>query len=529
MKTKTGKRLAIPGIVLALLVAGGIHSCKPGEEVEAGFEDAIAFSIYDYILDNDSLYSSFLSILEAGGIHKTLSAYNPDGLGYTLFLPDNEAIERFVAGNGDYNTLDDMLADKEFVEEFSRYHVVNYGMLSDEFPFGALPEYTLSGDILTVSFIIEPDTSYYKINGQAPVIQTNIEVNNGYIHCISEALEPITSTTLDWLTSEAGCTIFLEAVLATGWEERFDVNAKLEEDAIYFTLFVEPDSVFAAAGINSFADLAARVSPDDPDYEESSNPLNAFVSYHMLQGSRFLDDFAEFASNYPTFSEIPVNVDGLGLDLLINPGRDTFEIIIEGPDTTIIDYIGFYYDNSNVLTQSGSVHLIDRVMEQLPPQPAVQSYHFWEEPLLNEYRQTPGEYLIEDTSMLYHVKWTGADLYFVETGDDDHSAWNGDYLLIDGDFVIEYNVPEIVQGLYEVEMRADQLSWNNALVEVFIDGKNMGGLLDLTSGWVTWAPFAWIELGTINFSRYEEHTVQVRSLIPGRFAWDVIRFTPYEN
>ena len=54
------------------------------------------------------------------------------------------------------------------------------GINSNDFPFGALPAYTLSDDFLTVSFVIETDTSYYKINNQAPVIKPNIELSNGY-------------------------------------------------------------------------------------------------------------------------------------------------------------------------------------------------------------------------------------------------------------------------------------------------------------------------------------------------------------
>lgn len=35
------------------------------------------------------------------------------------------------------------------------------------------------------------------------------------------------------------------------------------------------------------------------------------------------------------------------------------------------------------------------------------------------------------------------------------------------------------------------------------------------------------ELGTINFVKYEDHLVVIKSLIPGRFSWDLIRFEPY--
>lgn len=513
------------GLLMATLLFS-IRSCDP-KDVEAGFEDLIGISIYNYIVENDSAYSSFLSILEGGGIDLTLSAYNPDGSGYTLFLPDNEAIDDFIEESEQFSSLEDLIANTEFVQAFSRYHVVNLAINSDNFPFGAFPEYTLSGDILTVSFVIEEDTSYYKINNQAPVFELNIELSNGYIHKISRALEPITSTTYGWMELHEGYSIFQAAVDATGLTEVFDLNARLEDADDPFTLLMEHDTVFEARGINNFEELAAWISPDDDDYSDPQNLLYGFVTYHMIEQSNFLDDFADFSSNYTTYSEIPVNINGLGLDILVNPGKEIFDTIIVGIDTTIIDYVGFNYDNSNVLTQSGAIHFIDQVLRQVAPNTATQTYEFWDEPLFNEYRQTPGVYLVEDTASLYHFTWYGADLSFVETGDPEHPAWGGDYILMDGDFIIKYEVPKLVKGIYTVDMRVDNVAGTNALVEVYIDGKKVGGLFDLSTGGNTSYPFAWVEIGTINFVKYESHTFEVRSLIPGTFSWDVLRFSPY--
>ena len=87
------------GIGLTVMIfLGGFHACND-PVVEIDFEDLLDMTILDYILENDSAYSSFLTILEKGGIDKVLSAYNPNGIGYTLFLPDNDAIDRFIKEN----------------------------------------------------------------------------------------------------------------------------------------------------------------------------------------------------------------------------------------------------------------------------------------------------------------------------------------------------------------------------------------------------------------------------------------------
>lgn len=498
--------------------------------MDPGFEDMEQMTIWDYILENEERFSSFKRILEEGGIHKTMSAYNPDGIGYTLFLPDNLAIERFIQVNDQFNSLEDMLSNKAYVQAFSRYHVINLAILSNDFPFGALPEYTLSQDFLTVSFVIEPDTSYYKINNQAPVVFPNVELSNGIVHEISEALSPVTFTSYDWLKQHTEFSIFLSALEATGLSDSVDFNQKESENIEgTFTMFVEPDSVYNRNEIYDLEDLIALVSPDDADYTNPSNPLYNYVGYHILQENHFLDDFVGVNSNFSTYAEIPLNVNGTDLDIKINKGKQIFDTLVVEEDTTIIDYIGFYYDESNILTQSGAIHFIDQVMRRQKPSRAVQTYQFYNEPTFHEYRQEPGTYIIEDSSALSVISYSGTDLFFVMEADDDHPAWSNDYLQLDGDFIINYDIPKIIQGKYNVFLGAEAFNEGNAVVEVYIDGKNMGGLIDLSSGGSTDNPFARIELGTIDFSRYEEHRIQVKSLIPGRFLWDYIRFEPFKN
>jgi uncharacterized surface protein with fasciclin (FAS1) repeats len=515
-----------PVILYLMVAAFSLFSCQE-KALEANFKDQEQMTIYDYMVEHSDEYSSFLSILKKGGIDKTLSAYNPNGVGYTLFLPTNEAVDAFIEESDTYSSLGDLLSDQDYVNELCRYHVVNMGINSNDFPFGALPDYTLSGDFLTVSFVIETDTSYYKINNQAPVTKTNIELSNGYIHTIGSMLSPITYTTYGWLAGHPGYSVFKEAVDATGMKDLLDLNTKAEGNELRpFTLLLEADTVFAKQGIHSFAQLAARISPGNTDYTNSTNPLRNFVAYHMLSESMFLNDFSGVNTNYTTYSEIPLNINGTGLDIVINKGKEVFDTLIEQQDTVLIDYIGFNYDASNVLTQSGVVHFIDRMLSQQRPSRAIQTFEFWEEPLFNEYRLKAGDYIIEDSASLGRVRWSGTDLFFIETGDETSSAWNGDYIYLSGDFSVSYRIPKIVQGNYTVFLGADAFNPANALVEIFIDGKRTGGLIDLSTGGSSAYPFAAIELGPVDFLKYEEHTVEVKSLIPGRFCWDYIRFEP---
>ena len=515
--------------LLSLIVLIGFSSCQEPERV-AGFKDARQFTIYDYIIEHEDKFSDFLTILQVGGIDKTLSAYNPNGDNYTLFLPDNAAIKKFIDIPDDgISSISDIVNNPDYASAFARYHVVNRAIHTQNFPFGAFPEPTLSKDYLTVSFIIEADTSYYKINNQAGVVLSNIEVSNGYIHLIEIALQPITFTSYGWFQEKSGFSIFKEALEKTDVKNLIDFDVKDSKNITPITMLVESDKVFNENGVFSFADLANQISPNDDNYSNVTNPLYNFCTYHILTGGNYINNFEGKATNYTTLSEIPLNINGLGNDLLINKGKQVFDTIVSGVDTTIIDYIGFLYDESNITTQSGVIHLIDRIMTQKTPSRADVGFEFWEEPLINEYRQKPGTYLIEDKEALFNIKWEGADLSFVEMGEQPSwmGAWGFDYLQIEGDFKISYEIPRIVQGKYRVFLGADAYSESNALVEVYIDGKKVSSIIDLTTGGSANVPFVEKELGTIDLKKYEIHKVEVIPLIPGRFLWDHIRFQPF--
>jgi uncharacterized surface protein with fasciclin (FAS1) repeats len=515
-------------IVGLLVVLSVLYSCNKSP-ILAEFKDMEKLTIYDYLALNEADYSSFLQILKAGGLDKTLSFYNPNGNDYTLFVPDNKAVDDFIKEGGQYASLDALLKDKAFCEALARYHVVNMGVRTQAFPFGAFSEPTLSGDYLNVNFIIAADTTYYKINNQAPVTKTNIEVSNGFIHVIGVMLKPISLNSYGWLKNHTGFSILTSAIEATGMNNIIDVNMKLKDQPLRpFTMLIEPDSIYKKRNINSFADLALAISPNSTDYTNNTNPLNLFVGYHILTQAKFLNDLSGEGSstNYNTFADIPLNINGEGLDIIINKGKEIFDKIIANGDTTIIDFVRLYYDESNVVTQSGAIHFIDQILKPQFPSRKIVTFQFEEEFKLSEYRIKGGTYLMENAQSLDYVTWTGADLFYVKSNDNSEEASSNDYMQIDGDFTITYQIPKVIQGKYNVILRADAYALQNAVVELFIDGNILGGPIDLTKGGNQDNPYANIKVGEIDFKKYENHSVEVKSMIPGRLKWDYIRFEP---
>jgi uncharacterized surface protein with fasciclin (FAS1) repeats len=511
------------------LLLFGFFSCVEEKEYDINFKDIEKFSILDYIEQRPDSFSMFQQILEKSNLSKTLSAYNPNGDGYTLFLPHNGAIQAFIDESPDFATFDDLLNDVEYLWYFSRYHVVNMSIDANDFPFGALPEYTLTEDFLAVIFVIEEDTAYYKINNQAPVERKNIKMSNGFIHLVSKALTPVTQTSYGWLSEHEGYSIFKQAVDATGLNTVLSRNPKLDEDLFPITLFLEHDSTFHKAGINSFNELVSEISPDNNNYEDQYNPLYNFVAYHILTENRFLDDFMEISTNYATFSDIPLHIYGLDLDIQINTGKQMFDTIVSGGDSTFINYVGIVYDASNMITQSGVIHLVDQVMRQQAPSRAQQTYEIFDRPQFFEYSDKPGSYLVMDSTSLNTIKYSGTDLIYTKMEDQDApgNLWSDDYVTVEGDFAISFITPKIVQGKYEIFMQADAYNTDGPAIDIYIDGKLIKGGLDIpTANDAATAdePFVSFEVGEIDFVRYEEHIVTIKSLIPGRFSWDYIQF-----
>lgn len=533
---KTIRKIAI---ILSLIVGlGSLNSCIDenfsfkelfGTDKEHGvpeFKDVVKFTITDWVqADSLQKFSKFMKLLEVGKLDKTLSAYNPNSNNYTLFLPTDDAIDEFIANSNLFSSFDQMLSNVDYVSAYVRYHVVDQGVESSDFPFGAFSELNLTGQYLTVGFITEADSSYFIINNEAPVWRKDIEASNGFIHVISSSLVPITFSTYEWLEQNSEFSIFKAAVDKTGFKEL--LNQRFDEESVNpqrNTLLVEPDSVYKKQGIHSVDDLIAKVSPNNSNYTNDNNPLYNFVGYHILQNSYFIANFEAVsnASNYNTYSDVPVNINGSGNELKINQFKN--DTIFVNGQQKILTYIPINYDRSNVLTLTGAIHMLSNVLFQKQPTLSTQDFQFLEEAVINKLSQKPGEYLFEDDSEFNYIKFKGSELVYFKNSDINEDAWNDDYIYMAGDFEFSYTIPKLVQGEYQLVLWANCLYSNNALVEVYVDGVKIGGLVDLTTGGSAGDPFRDKVVGKVTFFKYESHVVTIKSLVPGYFFLDAIRF-----
>jgi len=537
-------RLFILILTIPLLVA----DCNKDPVDEVFFNEDL-IDIAAFLEENKETYSRFYTIMIEGGLEDPLSSYDPfspdnEGKDFTLFLPTDEAFDRYIQDHADYGSFEELLGDNDFVRVLGRYHIVTMGLETNEFPYGALPDTTATGDLLTIGFSSDLDSTVYKVNNVAPVIQGNLEMVNGYIHVISEVLQPVDFSGYEWLEKNPGYSILAGALEVTGIKDTlglYKTNSQGQVVANTYTILAEHDSIYGRNNIHSIDDLIETYSTPGLELSDPDNPLYQFAAYHILDAKFFLVDF-EQSGNYNTYANSPVRI-SVGLEIQINPGVDTFRLEIdEYGDTTAIDFITLFYQESNILTKNGAIHLLTQLMEYYTPRPSETTFNFYNDQAISGLRNTQNfsgchPFYENKQDELEKIQWTGSEIlwYCLASDPDSEPAQGGDYIELEGNFTIHYTIPRILAGKYSMYLRAHGYNTSNehATVIVYFDGKRMGNSFNLNSGGISITePYkinnnnSGYRLGSVELTKYQEHIVTIETLVPGILRWDNISFKP---
>ncbi len=342
-------------LFLVIIITGLSRSCETEREHTSPW---FTYSISGYVEAHPDEYSEFNRILEEGKLWNTLSGYNPNAEGYTLFLPTNEAINHFLEQYPYAGSLSELVLDTGFLKTFTRYHTLNEKVHTEEMPYGVLNDRTLTGDRLVFNFLVEGDKQVIKVNNMATIVTANLELANGYIHIISDVIQPSDITGYDWIQQHEEYSILAEAMKLTGVKKRMD---NLDS----YTIFAENDSIYNRYGIYTIEDLINRIDSTETPFTESSSPLYQYTAYHVVYNEQYLNELEWGLNDYWTLADEPITIDP-GIEIKINPGVTTYDTEISGGDTTVIDYILPVWENSNILTKTGPVHSITELLVSEP-------------------------------------------------------------------------------------------------------------------------------------------------------------------
>ncbi len=342
-------RLLIQLIILCVFMI----SCENDPD-GSNWVEAESLTISQYLDKNQEEYSKFYKLLVEGKMLATLYAYNPYGDDYTLFLPTDDAIDHFIQQNKDYENFEELLLDTGFIQTLTRYHTIKRKLHTDEFPDGAMMDSTLTGDRLAIGFYTDGDNQIIKLNNEAPIIKSNLEMTNGYIHVISGVLQKSEISGYDWIQQHDDYSILAKAMEVSGikkglWWKKY-------------TILAENDSIYNRNGIFSAEDLISRIATPGIPLTNKTNSFYRFVGYHLVGGEYYLNDLNWGNKKYTTMGSTQLTIN-VGFNIQINPGIDNYGIeISESGDTTVIDYIRPVEENYNIMTSTGPVHSVSDVL-----------------------------------------------------------------------------------------------------------------------------------------------------------------------
>jgi uncharacterized surface protein with fasciclin (FAS1) repeats len=445
-------------------------SCKKDMEGKT-YTTATGTLISAYLKAHPDSFSQFYRILEITKCEGFLDAY---GL-YTCFVPMNSAINDYIVNVLGKNSLDDFTTaeDTATLRSLVKYHLVADTLSTSEFVDGPLPDTTMSGDVITTSISIGGINNII-VNKSATIVKRDMRFENGIIHVINKVLNPIVDDLVDALAKDSKYTIFTKLLTETGLVDSLKVKTYINSSGAIkpfkVTAFVESDSVFAANGYGSYEALYNKLCNTKRPYKNTSDSLYLFVAYHLLGQQMYLSDFVD-QGDYATF----------------NPyGRvsitKTFSFIINEGDESGFEVTVNPLSSNNTVT-NGAFHLLNRILFKGAAKPTAKYWHLRDD-LYPEMARiqgkarknipndtVPGIRVSPGSSWEYTVKtkYVDKDGILIQSPGTTATSAPSPY-----SFWVEFDLPQLVEGTYNIWACYRTDGTNRSDCDVFWDGEPLG-------------------------------------------------------
>ena len=305
-------------IFYILIVALSIFSCT--EDIDKSSRYTFTGeTVADFLLNRSEEYSHMITLLKRANLFGLLSTYGQ----YTLFLPDNEAVEKYIQEQDSiYQTSKDSHKVKwtgitsPYFEDLSdsmaniiaRTHVIEELTRTYEMGDGSLPERNFNYRLLGVNYVAKDEQYYIMINNSAAIINADNNVENGVIHHVDKVIAPSEKNVPGLIESYSFFGLFTEAMNRTEFcdslllykddsynHEEYTITEALFSSAIYapktkfykYTAFIETDDVFHENDIYTIDDLVAFAekwygTEEKDNFKNPRNALYKFVAYHFV-------------------------------------------------------------------------------------------------------------------------------------------------------------------------------------------------------------------------------------------------------
>ena len=341
INNKKWVRSFITGVFFCLLtpVSCLLSSCVDNDDdVPMSRYSAEKMTAAQFLSENEDRVGSFVNILQRSGYYAMLSTYGT----YTVFAPNNEAIDKYLARNN-YKTIEDI--PDAVCDTLARTHIIKTkAWFTTEKSEGTLSMNMAETDItLSINTDAENNNAVvHYANKVARMVEFDDSVSNGVVHIVNNIIPRTSQMLPDVIALDPAVTLFTQALFLTGmadslmayedktypewgadkasqdsayqWVNMLDCRAEgadpiqwVQKRYFKYTALVEPDSIYRLYGINNIDDLIAytkkvydAVYPGDAgkydeDFKNRKNPLNRFISYHLLDRKIPYDQFIMFS------------------------------------------------------------------------------------------------------------------------------------------------------------------------------------------------------------------------------------------
>ncbi len=515
MKTKhlfiKNKSYLLSYFLLALcIVPAYFTSCK--DDIEEDAYSTFTGETVASFCQNNSQLSTFSRIIEESGNGPLLSLYGH----FTCFVPTDSAFENYF--NEHQIAYENLTKDDKRTIVFNhliRHNATEY--ISETFQQGPLPTPSMNERFMVISFGVDSLSGVYKqtiyVNKYSRILYKDNEVHNGVVHVINHLIEPSQDYLLTVMKEQDDFKLFAEAmelthlgdsilqaydpnyidpapgvdlVMATGYPAR-----PVHTNRYGYTIFAEPDAVLNSEGIYTVEDLvklAQRYYGNENlnDYTNRNNPLNKYISYHMLNRQMGTNAFVYQGRNT---AEYAMNQRHEYYETMLD--KRLMEIKAGNQINTLKDgtFVGVDEPASNIEGMNGYIHALTKILvyderamtgDVLNKRIRVDAYSIPPQLTNNNIRwknigdnrtisnNLCGEYL-QLNAASQNILW-GAEYW------DAHQA---DEMKVTGWYDFTLRLPPVPPGTYEIRFGYNAVTWRG-IAQIFIDGQICGIPVDLT-------------------------------------------------
>ena len=330
--------------LLAVALLMGIASCVDNDvkDGDGNFYSATKKTAAELLAEHPEKYSMYIELLQrakptltegdnVSNYYSMLGTYGK----YTVFAPDNDAMKTYLAENG-FESIQSI--PEKTCDTIVRNHIVNKGAyFTTDYSDGTLPSMNMDDRYVVItsdSDINNNNALLLYVNKRSLIIQKDDSVTNGVVHTINRVMNASNNFLPDLMAEDSTISIFCQALQLTNMADSLtkyiDETYYVHSDSVaqskiikrfggkdmvahwyekrYFkyTAFAEPNEVLAQHGINSLDDLIAHAKavydetfPNDAglydnDFTNRKNPLNRWVSYHLMNRLGNYSDWAPY-------------------------------------------------------------------------------------------------------------------------------------------------------------------------------------------------------------------------------------------